>query len=110
MTYIYTIPNNSTGLDRIIIDIAAQVPILIPMFMLFTFFLVFLGGISRQKAKTINPDYPMWAVIASICVFLEALFLSVNTGIIKLDWLVIVTVLTIFSGVWFFLDRRTSEL
>jgi len=110
MTYLYDIPNNSTGLDRIIIDISMQVPVLIPLLMLFTFFLVFLGGASRQKAREVKADYPMWAVVASICVFLEALILSVNVGLIRLDWLVIVTVLTIFSGVWFFMDRRASEV
>jgi len=77
---------------------------------LFVFFVIFLGGVTRQKTRTGTADYPAWAVIASLATFLVSLVLSITGGLIHLDWLIIVVTITIFSGVWLFLDRRQSEV
>jgi hypothetical protein len=70
-----------------------------------------MGGSSRQKARTGSADFPMWSVIASMSTLMIALILSVTTkSLINIDWLVITVVVTIFSGVWFFLDHKQSEV
>lgn len=107
--YLYDLPN-ATTLDNIAIQMVTAVPSFIPLLLFFVFFLVFLGGAARQKAKTGNPDFPMWGVVASVSVLILALLMSTITGIISLDWLVIVVVITILFGVWFFLDHRQSEI
>lgn len=107
---LYDLPNNTTGMDQILVDTATAVPSLIPLLLLFVFFLVFLGGVGRQKARTGEADYAMWSVVASLSMYMIALVMSVIEGLIRLDWLIIVTAVTIFSGVWLFLSRGKGVL
>ena len=116
LDYLYSLPNATSGLDAIAVQTVTAVPAFIPLLMAFVFFMVFLGGISRQKARSGTADYPMWSVVASLATFLVTLILtmlpiaptSTDSGLIS--WLVIITVITIFSGVWLFLDRKVSEV
>ncbi|MHA1880873.1 MAG: hypothetical protein ACTSYG_10805 [Candidatus Heimdallarchaeota archaeon] len=110
LDYLYELPNATSGMDKIFIQTATAVPGFIPLLLLFVFFVVFLGGVNRQKARTGTSDYAMWGVVASISTLLVTLIMSVVEGLIRLDWLVIVIVITIFFGVWLFLDRRQSEV
>lgn len=110
LDYLYSLPNATTGLDDIAVQTATALPEFTPLLMVFVFFVVFLGGISRQKARSGFADYPMWSVVASISVFIIALLLTLVEGLIHIDWLVIITVITIFSGIWLFLDRKSSEI
>ena len=108
--HLFNLPNSTTGLDAIGAQTVTAVPSLIPLMMLFVWFVVFLGGIGRQKAVGGTADYPMWAVVASMSTFMIALIMSLIEGVIQLDWLIIVIVVTIFSAVWLFLDRKSSEV
>jgi len=80
------------------------------LILVFVFLVVFLGGISRQKLRSGTADYSAWAIIASIAILLPALLFSVQAGYIRLDWLIIVISLNILSAIWFFLDRKSSEV
>ena len=104
--YVYTLPNATSGGDAIAIQTVSALPSLTPLLLAFVFFTVWLGGISRQKIRTGEADYPLWAVVASLACLMVSLVLSTISGLIQLDWLVIVIVITIFSGVWLFLDRK----
>ena len=108
MPYIYIFPN-ATQPDNILVQTITTVPSFIPGFLLFVFFTVFFGGTSRQKLRTGTADYPMWAVIASLSIFMLSLIMGIVSGVISLEWTVIVLVITIFCGVWLFLDRRINE-
>ena len=108
MAYLYNLPNSTSGLDQIVKDVIGVIPSFPPLILLFVFLVVVLGGISRQKIRTGSADYPMWFVIASISTLLVSLLMSVTSGIIRLDWLSIVVVITIFSAVWFFLSKRSE--
>jgi len=108
MTYLYTFPNATTP-DNMLVQTVTAVPSLVPGFLLFVFFLVFLGGISRQKMRTGTADYPMWAVVASLSILMLSLIMGIIPGIISLEYTAIVVVITIFSGVWLFLDRKVNE-
>ena len=110
MPYLYDLPNSTAGMDSILVQTMNISPYLSPMLLLFVFFTVFLGGMARQKLRTGIADAPVWAVIASMSMFLIALIMTMITGLIGLDTLVIVIVLTIFSAVWLFLDKRSSEV
>lgn len=103
-------PNATSGADEFFAQTVTEVSTFIPGFLAFVFFVVFLGGILRQKLRTGWADYSMWSVIASLSMFMIALIASTATGIIRLDLLIIVLVITIFSGVWFFMDRKASEV
>lgn len=103
---LYTFPNATGGFDSIAVQVQTAVPIFSPMILVFVFFVVMAGGISRQKGRTGTADYPMWSVVGSLSMFVVALILSVISGFISVVQLVIVTVVTIFSGLWLFLDRR----
>lgn len=114
LDYLYNLPNSTEGIDNILVDtvgIFNNSPIsFTPLLMAFVFFIVFLGGIARQKMRSGFADYPLWSVIASLSAYLIALLMSVIEGLIRLDILVIITVVTIFSGMWLFLDRKQSEV
>jgi len=107
---LYTLPNATSGIDDIAIQTLISVPSFTPLLLLFVFFLIFLTGTGRQKARTGNADFPLWAVVSSIATLMVALIFSTVSGLIQLDYLVIVVVITIFSGVWFFLDQKQSEV
>jgi len=107
---LYDFPNATSGADNFLVEIVSIIPSFIPLLLTFVFFIVFLGGIGRQKARTGSADYAMWAVIASLSTFMLSLIMSTATGIIDVITLVIVVVITIFSGVWLFLDKKQSEV
>ena len=110
LDYLYELPNATAGMDSIVVQTVTAVPGFIPLLLLFVFFVVFLGGISRQKARTGTSDYAMWAVVASLSTFMVTLIMTLIEGLIRLDWLVIVVVINISSAIWLFLDRKQSEV
>ena len=110
MGHLYELPNATTGIDDIAVQVVTAVPGYTPMLLMFIFLVVFMGGVGRQKARSGTADYPMWAVLASISTFFSTLLLSMISGLIALEILVIVVVITIFSAVWLFLDRKQSEV
>ena len=110
LDYLYNLPNDTTGADQIAIDTISAIPLFVPTILFFIFLVVFIGGITRQKIRTGTADYSAWAVIASIATLLPALLLSFNVGFIGLDTLVVVVSFNILSAIWFFMDRKASEV
>ena len=110
LAYLYELPNATSGVDDILSQTTTMFPALTPLMLFFVFAVVFLGGITRQKIKTGTADYSAWAIIASMATLLPALLLSVSAGYIRLDWLIIVISMNILSAIWFFMDRRISEV
>ena len=110
MAYLYELPNATSGIDAIAIQTFNSFPWMTPLILMFVFFTVFLGGITRQKARTGTADYATWSVIASLSILVIALLFSVTAGFIRLDWLIIVISLNILSAIWLFLDRKSSEI
>ena len=90
MSYLYDLPNSTAGIDAIAIQTFASFPWMTPLILVFVFFTVFLGGITRQKLRTGTADYPAWSVIASLSILIISLLFSVTAGFIRLDWLIIV--------------------
>ena len=107
---LYTLPNATSGLDNIMVQTVSSVPALTPIILAFVFFTVLLGGIARQKLRTGTADYQLWMLIASMAAFIIALLMTMVTGLIQLDWLIIVVVVTIFSAILFFLSSRPTEM
>jgi len=110
LDYLYTLPNATDGIDNIAIQTFNLFPGFGAMLLFFIFMLVFIGGISRQTLRTGAADYSAWAIIASLSTLVPALLLSVSSGFIQLDWLIIIVSINILSAIWFFLDRKASEL
>lgn len=107
--FLYDLPNSTVGLDQILVETITAVPGVSSLLLTFVYFIVFLGGISRQKARSGIADYPMWSVVASMSIFIIALIMSVIEGLIRLDILAVVIIITIFSVVWLWLDRKQGE-
>lgn len=108
MTYLFDFPN-ATNPDSILIQTATEIPSLIPFFLLFVWGFVFFGGTARQKARIGIADYPMWSVVASLSILIISALIALKPGLIGVDILVIVFVITVACGIWLFLDRRISE-
>ena len=110
MSYLYDLPNATSGIDAIMVQTINIFPALTPLILVFVFLVVFLGGITRQRMRSGTADYSAWAIVASLATLLPALIFSVQVGYIRLDWLVIVISLNILSAIWFFFDRKASEV
>jgi len=110
MAYTYQQPNLSAGIDDVLVDIATTVNIFVPMLLLFIFSVVLIGGVISQKRREGVGDFPMWATMASISTLMVALPLTLTTGMIQLEYLVILVVITLFSGFWLFTDRNRNEM
>ena len=110
LAYLYTLPNATSGADAILSQTTTVFPAFVPLLLFFVFAVVFLGGIARQRVRTGSADYSAWAIIASMATLLPALLFSVSEGFIRLDWLIIVISLNMLSAVWFFMDRKISEV
>ena len=107
---LYNLPNSTTGIDSIIVDTAKAVPSLIPMFLVFVFSFVLLSGTSAQRRRTGYADFPMWTILASLSTLIITLPLTLTTGIIQTEVLVIVVIVTMLSGLWFFLSKGRGEV
>lgn len=110
LNYLYSLPNATEGIDAIAIQTINIFPAFVPIMLFFTFLIVFIGGITRQRVRSGSADYSAWAVIGSIATLLPALLFSVSVGFIKLDWLVYVLALNILSAIWFFMSRGESDI
>ena len=110
MPYLYNLPNATSGADAILLQTTNIFPAFTPLILFFVFAVVFIGGITRQKIRTGTADYSAWAIIASMATLLPALLFSISAGFIRLDWLIIVVSLNILSAIWFFMDRKISEV
>ena len=108
--YLYNLTTSTSGIDTIASNTFTSVPQFIPFFLVFIFLTIFLGGISRQKARTGTSDYAMWGTVASMSTFMVALLMTLGTGIISLTQLIITLVLTLVFGAWLFFDRKPSEI
>lgn len=108
--YLYDLPNATSGIDTIGVQLISAVPSFTYMILFFVFIIVTIGGIIRQNMRRGNADYPLWFTIGAMATFFVALLMSVISGIIDLTALVITTVILIFCSVWFFLDQRQSEI
>ncbi len=107
---LYTIPNMSSGFDNVLVDFGSTLPIFVPMFLIFVFGIVFLGGFISQKRRSGFADVPMWATMASLSTLMIALPMTLVAGIIDIKYLSIVITLTIMSGFWLFSSRSRNEI
>jgi hypothetical protein len=108
--YIFTLPNATSGMDAIGIQLVSAVPGFIPMMLLFVFLVVLIGGITRQKARSGTADYPMWFTVGALSSFLVSLLLSVSSGFLRLEWLVISFAFLVVCGIWFFMSEKGHGL
>lgn len=106
----YTPPNLTTGIDDILVQTIGQVPTFVPMLLIFVFGIIFLGGITSQKRRLGTADVPMWTVMASMGALLVALPMTMIEGFMPLEILSVVVIVTLFSGLWLFLNRNRNEI
>jgi uncharacterized membrane protein YoaK (UPF0700 family) len=109
MAYSYDIPNMSGGMDSLLSNFSTAVPVFIPMFLLFVYSVVALGGSIAQRRRTGFSDYPLWSMLGCIAILMVSLGLAIGTNIISPVVLTVVVTITIANGVWLFLDTNRNE-
>jgi uncharacterized membrane protein YgdD (TMEM256/DUF423 family) len=107
---IYTPPNMTSGIDDALVGTAGEVYAFTPSLCLFIFLVVLLGGSIAQKRRIGSADVPMWMTYASLSTLMVALIMTLTTGLIQLGTLSVIVGITIFSGVWLYLDRNRNEI
>lgn len=110
MSYLYEVPNSTIGIDQMLVSTQSSISIFIPMILFFVWGLIFLGGIIGQRKRSNYVDTPMWSTLASLTTLMIALPLSIISGLIQLEWLVLIVIMTIMSGFWLFMDKNRSEV
>ena len=106
---LYNLPNSTGGLDNILIQVVAEVPSFMVLFTMFTYFFVFLSGMSLQKRSSGIADAPLWSTLGFISASFLNLILSLGSGVVNPSVLGIMVALTMFSALWLFLDRGRNE-
>lgn len=103
---IYDLPNmNGTGIDEVLVDVAAEVNVFIPAFLFFIFFMVWILGYKKQLENTGIGDAPLWATIAGVVTSITAIFLTTKVGLIDVFTLSITIFITIACAIWLFSSK-----
>ena len=108
VNYTFNYPTGVTP-DDVLISTATAVPVFPMMLLVFTWTMVFFGGLQKQAARQGYADIPQWAVLASLSTTLLSLVMTIKEGLISLPILMVVISITILTGVWFFLSRGRFE-
>lgn len=106
---LYSLPNSTTGVDSILVDTASAVPSFIPMFLLFIYSIILIGGTTSQKQRTGYADFSLWSTLAGVATLIVTLPLTIIQGIVQIEVLAIVVVVTSLSGLWFFMSKGRYE-
>lgn len=106
---IYEQPNMTGGIDNTLIEIAHSVPAFPIGLLIFVYITVLLGGTAAQTRRTGSADYPLWALLASLSIFLLALIMTIKVGLIDLTVLGIIIAINILTGFWFFMSKGRNE-
>ncbi len=104
----FNTPNITTGFDSFLVDLATEVPLFTPMFLVFIYILIFWSGVRLQGDNRGYSDIPFWGLVASVATMLVALSATMIEGLITLDILAIVVSIVILNGIWFFLSGNRS--
>lgn len=104
----YDLPNlsNASGLEDLFIYEASQVDFLIPGILFFIFIIIASTGYFAQKRQGERGNMPMWLSIASFITTTGGFMLFLYNGIVNLPTIIIMMVITILLGIWFFLDDK----
>jgi len=108
--YLFDQPNLTAGIDDAFISTATNVPAFPVMILVFVFVLVFIGGSNNEKRRKGFSDYPFWAALSGLSMFMVALLMTLGDGMINLTTLGIVTAIAILCGVWFLMSNQKGEL
>ena len=109
MTYIYNIPNATTGVDDILVQTSSSMPSLVPLFLTFVWLFIFLGGFVRQRNKDGYADASQWAILSSLTTLVVALLFTTINNLINIATLSIVVGITILTGIWYFFSKGRNE-
>jgi len=103
---LYDLPNATTGMDDIMIQLASEVPSFSPLLLAFIFFTIMIGGMVSQRKRSGYDDMPMWSTIAGIGTIVIALPLTVVAGIINITHLIVLVVVTLLSMFWLAMSKN----
>lgn len=99
---------NATGLDAIILNTSANVPILFPMLLFFEFIVIALGGIFANSRRVGYSNISMWFAISGLVTTTSAFILFLVNGLIQLSTLVICVSITLACVGWFFFSESDN--
>lgn len=102
-------PNMTAGIDNALVTTAQNVPAFPIMILVFTFFVIVIGGSSSQKKRVGAADVPFWCALGGLSTTFMALVMTIGDGIIDLLTLGVVIGVTVMCGLWFFLSKTKGE-
>ena len=98
--------NFTTGSEKLIIYVADQVPIFIPMILFSFFTVVLLAGYFSQMRTEARSMFTMWFAIAGFATAVLATVLNFIEGVVSIDILTVVYSIAFIGGIAFIIGRN----
>lgn len=103
----YTVPNQTEPIE-VVVDIATQVPTLMPGILFMLWLVVAGAGFYSQQRRVGKGNLPMWLAVSSFITTSSAFMLFLYNGLISLSTLVICVSVTMLSALWFFFSNTDN--
>jgi len=106
----YTLPptnlTNASGFDSIIIYTSQQVPILIPLILLFIYVTIMgVGYFSMERRKGYG-NISLWSAIAGLITTTGSFILYLYEGLVNLEVIIICMLITFLSAMFFIFSSK----
>jgi len=109
MAYLYNFPNDTTGIDSTLIEVAKEVPAFPIMFLIMIWGFIVFGGMAGQLKRSGYVDAPMWFTLGFFSTTILSLIMSLTAGMINPIVLSVSVAGTILCGLWLFLSAGRFE-
>jgi len=108
---IYQLPyetgiNLTKGPEQLLVYLAGQVPIFIPLFLLAFFSIITMSGFFLQEKRSGNGDFSQWFAIAGWLTSGMAIFMTFIDGLITIPTVIIVISISLLGTIWFLTSRN----
>lgn len=105
----YELPNftgNTGGIEALLVGGSRQTPIFMGAILFFLYVAIAGAGFFIQERKTGHGNLSMWGAIAGLIVSTGAFFLLLYDGIVSLEIVVILMIVTILFAFFFLISTR----
>jgi len=100
--------NFSKGPEQLLVYIAGEVGIFIPLFLFAFFMIICFSGFFLEQRRTGRGDFSQWFVVAGFLTSGMALFMTFIDGLITIPTVIICIAITIGGALWFLTSRNNN--
>jgi hypothetical protein len=106
--WLYSLPENVTEPDVLLVKITEQVPGLVPALLFMIWAIITIGGYFTQERRIGTGHFPMWFTIGGLITTTISFILYLIPGLLNLEMVIILIAVTFGSAMWYFLASRSD--